>query len=274
MSIQAVGWALEQNLPARPKLVLCALANRADHEDGYCWMKADRIGREAACSPRAVFNFIGDLIRNGYVRKAERVGDDGKQRANDYWILLDRDPSKPWNSDRTATSASETDEEEEATISGEPHAPGACGESVDKSGDADCDTAPGAVGPHASTCIRERIAEPSKTNPEKKDGAHPFASAPRSYKPPPLAPEAPQGALHPNASKPIFVYAGTRAWDAWVAFKKRERGINWTLTTTITIEGQRRTGWSFPTLFPPDGSPGSEAPDKQEATGPPSKITA
>ena len=31
MSIQAVGWALEQELPARPKLVLVSIANHANH---------------------------------------------------------------------------------------------------------------------------------------------------------------------------------------------------------------------------------------------------
>lgn len=271
MSIQAVGWALEQKLPARPKLVLCALANRADHEDGYCWMKAERIAREAACSPRAVFNFIGDLIRNGYIRKAERVGDDGKQRANDYWILLDRDPQIPWNSDRSAGPAEDVEVD---TTSGEPTAPGAYGDDVENSPDEAVETAPGAVGPHASTCSRKSLDEPSKTNPKKKDGAVDFSLPPRSYRPPPLAPAEPQGALHPNASKPIFVYQGTRAWDAWMAYKLKTTGHRFGLSKTALIEGEKRTGWWFPTLFPPSecSAPSESAEEETHATGPPDRA--
>ena len=88
MSIQAVAWALDQDLPARPKLVLVAIANHADHTNGYCWLKAETIAREASCSPRSVYNFVGALVRNGYMRKALRKGEDGKQRANDYWIMF------------------------------------------------------------------------------------------------------------------------------------------------------------------------------------------
>ena len=77
MSIQAVAWVLDrEELPARPKLVLVAIANHANHTDGYCWLKAETIAKEAACSPRAVFNFVGALIRNGYLRKAPARGAD------------------------------------------------------------------------------------------------------------------------------------------------------------------------------------------------------
>jgi hypothetical protein len=98
MSIQAVAWALEQDLPARPKLVLVSIANHANHVDGYCWLKAETIAKEAACTPRSIYNFVGALIRNGFIRKALRKGDDGKQRATDYWILFDRE-EKEWAHD-------------------------------------------------------------------------------------------------------------------------------------------------------------------------------
>src|SRR3990167_3798215 len=92
VSAQAMGWALDQpDIPGRPKLVLVAIANHADHTDGYCWLKAETIAREASCTPRSVFRFIGALIRNGYLRRAPRRGPDGKQRANDYWILFHRE---------------------------------------------------------------------------------------------------------------------------------------------------------------------------------------
>src|SRR5690349_3688223 len=110
MSIQAVAWALDQDLPARPKLVLVSIANHANHTDGYCWLKVETIAAEASCSERAVYNFIGDLIRNGFIRKAPRKGEDGKQRANDYWILINR-PAAEWLK-VGADDASDADEAE------------------------------------------------------------------------------------------------------------------------------------------------------------------
>jgi hypothetical protein len=88
MSIQAVAWALEQDIPARPKLVLISLANHADHVDGYCWLRAETIAREGACQVRSVPRFVDALVAHGYVKKQQRRGDDGRQRANDYWLLF------------------------------------------------------------------------------------------------------------------------------------------------------------------------------------------
>ncbi|MBN8958567.1 MAG: helix-turn-helix domain-containing protein [Rhizobiales bacterium] len=255
MSIQAVAWALEQDMPARPKLVLVSIANHADHRTGYCWLKAETIADEASCSPRGVFNFVGDLIRNGYIRKSPRKGDDGKQRANDYWIVFDR-AAQEWNAARADVEEPEETEETSAAevvddaapdaTSSEPHAPRACGES-------EPENARRAYGPHASTCSRIDIAEPSKTKPNEKDArANPFAGPPRRYRPPP--PE-PQGADMREPRLPIFVFKGTRAWDAWVAHKSRERRVTWNLSTRAVIDGKSREGWWFPTLFPPSQQP-------------------
>lgn len=257
MSIQAVAWALEQEMPARPKLVLVSIANHADHRTGYCWLKAETIADEASCSPRGVFNFIGDLIRNGYLRKAIRRGEDGKQRANDYWILFDRQPVA-WNA-----SAPEIDDDEtvieppdETTTSGEPHAPGACGESEPQ-------TAPRAVGPHAHTCSRIDSAEPSKTNPKADARANAFANPPRRYRSPP--PE-PQAADTEQPKRAIFVYVGTEAWQAWIRHRERvERRTTGYPTTTAVIDGKTRTGWWFPSLFPPATNAATGPPDDRDS---------
>jgi hypothetical protein len=60
-------------------------------------------------------------------------------------------------------------------------------------------------------------------------------------RPQPLPPTAPVG--KPGEK---FVYQGTRAWDAWVA-----AGHPPTLAVRREHEGRVRTGWSFPSLFPP-----------------------
>lgn len=259
MSIQAVAWALDQDLPARPKLVLVSIANHANHTDGYCWLKAETIAAEAACSPRAVFNFVGDLIRNGFIRKAPRKGDDGKQRANDYWILFNR-PEADWVSDRTAVEQDAEAESEGGDASAQPEgeaqdvaspdAPRACGSDVENPAANPVEMSPGAVGPHAPACSRSESAEPSKTNPEN---ARARASVPRGYRPPPVAPPKPQGSTTVDGSTaPIFVYAGTDAYKAWARYRERERraqGDTRPFNLKTTREG--KWGWYFPSLFPP-----------------------
>lgn len=65
------------------------------------------------------------------------------------------------------------------------------------------------------------------------------ARAPDSVRPvPPTAPVGRRGVE--------FVRQGTRAWDAWVA-AGHEPG----LAVRREIDGRVRTGWDFPSLFPP-----------------------
>lgn len=274
MSIQAVAWALEQDLPARPKLVLVALCNHANNVDGYCWLKAETIAREASCSPRGVYNFVGALIRNGFIRKALRKGDDGKQRSTDYWILLDR-ADAPWvfeadaEADATDGEALEIEgAEASSTISGEPHAPGADGENTEPDAPgADgnpVEKPPGADGPVASACHRKRIAEPSKTNPKASSaGVRVRDVALRAYRPPPPQPLGADPAL---PTKQVFVYENSRAYDAWAIVEAKKAGLRtWHLTTRALIDGQWRSGWYFPTLFPPNDSKSTDPPKESSA---------
>jgi hypothetical protein len=271
MSIQAVAWALEQDLPARPKLVLVSIANHADHRTGYCWLKAETIAGEAACTPRAVYNFVGDLIRNGFIRKALRKGDDGKQRATDYWILFERTDA-PWLKDR---QPGEDDADADATTDSVPHEHGASGETENEPGSEVVDIPAGSSGPHEHACIRkESIDEPSKTKPEKSEPGSPLAAALRSYKPPPIAPE-PQGATHTQTNERIFVIAGTRAWDAWMHYRRTVQRKPGCHTYRKFVEGVGwREGWDFPSLFPPAAETGKESAEGSKATGPPSQKTA
>lgn len=261
MSIQAVGWALDQDLPARPKLVLVAIANHANHTDGYCWLKAETIAQEASCSPRAVFNFIGDLIRNGYVRKAPRRGEDGKQRANDYWILLDRMPFD-WIPASRIEIEREDDTPEDTDGDGdqpqdidEPDAPRAYGENEPAEGNLPA----GAVGPHAPVCSHKGSAEPSKIKP--KD-ARARGRVPRGYQRP--VPEQPQpvASIVGRAAEWVFVFKPSKAYDAWAAVKSKENGRPF--GAQDWREG--RLGWYFPSLFPPGVVlPPSEIMTEQDA---------
>lgn len=267
MSIQAVAWALDQDLPARPKLVLVSIANHASHTDGYCWLKAETIAGEASCSPRAVYNFIGDLIRNGYIRKAPRRGDDGKQRANDYWILFNREPAQ-WVGDRAAVEpedAGEAAEDEPQDDVDRMHGVHAVSE-PDQAPSEPVEKHAGAVGPYAPGCSHTD-AEPSKTKPNENptnsirmDGVR--AGVPRGYRPPPPQPIAAKTEGDPPDPMRFFVYEGTPAFDAWAKRKARESGLaKWHRTTTKVVDGKQRVGWYFPTLFPTGAD--------SNATGPP-----
>ncbi len=269
MSNQALTWAFDQDgLPCKAKFVLVSIANHADHTNGYCWLKVSTIAQEASIPERSLYRYLGALVRNGYLRREKKKGADGKQRANDYWILFHR-PAAAW--DWGAGIGDDADAEPQDDV--EPTAILAVGVMDSELGQEDEKLHNLAVGPTA-IAGRAHSDEPPKTNPEKGGGAQTFASPPRSYKPPPLAPDQPQGAIQRDASQRVFVYVGTRAWEAWLAHKLRTTGVRWTLTTTRTVDGERRTGWDFPTLFPPEIEEPKRLTEDGRAQAPPSKKTA
>lgn len=251
MSIQAVAWAIEQTIPAGPKLVLISIANHANHTDGYCWLKAETIAAEASCTARGVYRIIAALIRNGYIRKERRRSENGKQRATDYWILFGRlEASWDWGK-----GVESEDERETQDVVGEDEQD----DPVSLGDDPLCDAVDKqfeSCGPSDSGRPPIRIAEPSKIKPEK-DARERTVMPPRRYQPPPPQPLG--AVVADKKAKQIFVYEGTRAWDAWIAFKRRTSGVpSWNLSTTVVVDGKPRRGWFFATLFPP------------QSTGPPS----
>lgn len=268
MSNQALTWAFEQEgLPCKAKFVLVSIANHADHTNGYCWLKVTTIAREASIPERSLYRYIGALVRNGYLRREKKRGADGKQRANDYWILFDR-PDAAW--DWGAVIGGDDDAEPQDVV--EPTANLADGETDLAVGDDDEKTPDLAVGPTAigGTAYSD---EPPKTKPEKSERAG-FAAPPRAYKAPPVAPD-PQGATHAQTNARLFVYRGTRAWDAWMDYRKRVLGKSGCPTYRKNIEGVGwRDGWDFPSMFPPGGETGKESSEAGTGTDPPHKKTA
>ena len=284
MSIQAVAWALEQDLPARPKLVLVAIANHADHRTGYCWLNAETIAAEASCAHRSVWRFVGSLIRNGYLRREKKRGADGKQRSNDYWITFGR-VENPWDERAGLGDDAEIEDCEVADeIGGQPDTAQDTAQDMAPPGDREspgpsASLSPGesdfepvdkpveSLGPSDSRVTHKSLDEPSKTNPkeeienEKKAEVN-FSKPPRSYKAPAVKPE-PQGAIaHPKAEQ-IFVYEGSRAFVAWSAHMARKNNLReWNLTCWKTVDGKRRSGWYFPSLFPPATAPPGELSDE------------
>lgn len=106
MSIQALAWALDQQLPAKVKLALIALANHSETDTGLCRFTAATIAREASTSQAGLYRYLGALERNGYLTKTIHKGKHSGER--DYWLVFSRDPGAPWS------WAGEEDEKAEA----------------------------------------------------------------------------------------------------------------------------------------------------------------
>lgn len=274
MSIQAVAWVLEQDLPARPKLVLISIANHADNTNGYCWLNAKTIADESACTPRSVYRFIGGLIRNGYLRRETKRGDDGKQRANDYWILFNREEKNwDWGAQIGEDDAAHDGDEEpicedETTISCAPGDQISHGESDTPLAPEDDHVHAVSSGPGDSAVTRKDSDEPSKINPKR--GQRSAATRPRAYQPPPADPPRPVGSTNAvGRPKPFFVFEGSKAWLAWIAWRKRHGMIPSLPTRTQLIDGETKRGWDLPSLFPPAETDASESSEKAREAVPP-----
>jgi hypothetical protein len=121
-----------------------------------------------------------------------RSGEDGKQRANDYWIVFDRVPAE-WLSDRTQSahgmtknppvSNPEIAARQTQYLAIRMHPVHAAKIPPEPAADP-ADMSPGAVGPHAPACSRKSLDEPSKINPSKKEKGGPsqFAARPENIR--------------------------------------------------------------------------------------------
>lgn len=84
MSVEALSWAFQQDIkPAAKKLVLLALANRAD-EDGFCFPGYKRLAEQCSLSRRAVIDHISSLIEDGVIEKDARTRENGSDTSNLY----------------------------------------------------------------------------------------------------------------------------------------------------------------------------------------------
>src|SRR5262245_33636691 len=88
MSIQAVAWALEQDLPdSKAKLVLVSICNHADPKTGEAWPWISTIAREASISPRSVHRALPKLAGMGLIRVRRVSG-----KASRYYVACGKTP--------------------------------------------------------------------------------------------------------------------------------------------------------------------------------------
>lgn len=87
MSIKAMNWAWEQNLPPGSKLVLMALADNAD-DQGYCWPKIKTIAAKCCVSERTAQRTVKDLLDSGLLKISARFNALGGQVSNGYTLEM------------------------------------------------------------------------------------------------------------------------------------------------------------------------------------------
>lgn len=85
MSIQAVAWALDQDI-RKPllKLILVSLANYADKTTGFCWPTMRTLAAKSSCARETVVRKMPLLEEGGYVRKIA----DNDGRSHYYQLLM------------------------------------------------------------------------------------------------------------------------------------------------------------------------------------------
>lgn len=94
MSVEALSWAFQQEVtPAAKKLVLIALANRAD-EEGYCYPGYRRLAAQCSISRQSVITHVKALEDEGFIVICPQTRENGSDTSNLYRICLEGVGSK------------------------------------------------------------------------------------------------------------------------------------------------------------------------------------
>lgn len=104
MSYQAVRWALTLELPSTPKLVLVAMADRANKVGDKCYPGVQELMDKARCARRTVFYALKELQRIGLVKIITAGG--GRGRRVEYRLCMENHaPVAPFKSRKRALVA-------------------------------------------------------------------------------------------------------------------------------------------------------------------------
>lgn len=88
MTIKAMNWAWEVDLPPALKLVLLKLADRAN-DDGECWPGQASIAKACGIGERTLVRHLATLEAMGLLQKQLRYGEDGRRSTNIYRLDID-----------------------------------------------------------------------------------------------------------------------------------------------------------------------------------------
>lgn len=87
MTIRAMNWAWEVDLPPALKLVLLKLADRAN-DDGECWPGQASVAKACGIGQRTLVRHLSTLEEMGLIKSERRYGEDGKRSTNMYVLAL------------------------------------------------------------------------------------------------------------------------------------------------------------------------------------------
>ena len=94
MSINALNWAFQQQLPHAEKSVLVALAHRADKE-GYCYPGQKAIAEMTGASESTVRRAIKSLDEKGYLSREDRRRKNGSRTSTGYYLPVTMTANQP-----------------------------------------------------------------------------------------------------------------------------------------------------------------------------------
>ena len=85
MSVQAIGWALGQDVgtPTR-KVVLIALANRVNSDTGLCCPSLKTVAKETCLAKSSVIRALHELEQAGYIQRVQRQRENGSHTSTEY----------------------------------------------------------------------------------------------------------------------------------------------------------------------------------------------
>jgi hypothetical protein len=88
MSIQAVSWAFEQNVPTLEKFVLVALANYSNHDE-EAWPSLATLSRDTSMCIKTIRVKLRALESLNLISRSNRFNEVG-QTSNRYLLHIDR----------------------------------------------------------------------------------------------------------------------------------------------------------------------------------------
>ena len=237
MSVAAQKWAWDQNVPPKAKLVLVTFADQADARTGHvCYQRTDAefLAEKCGMPERTMYRWIAALIRNGYLL---RESGRGKKDGSAYWLRLDRETTLlaewSWVGLVSGINGEKPENIEET-------------QDVDESAKmADLETSAESGGLNQPYVADQDSFESPKI-PEASEQERPrgFSRG---------AQDLARGIVPAQQSREgEFVIEGTRAWDAWMNYRRNHglRPINSGFQRSPKHPG--RSGHHFPSLFPPN----------------------
>lgn len=95
MSVRALNWAFELDLPPTRKVIMLALADHANHDD-RCWPSISRLARISRVDVRTVQRALRAFEAAGLVQaRADKRNSDGGQTSNVYTLMIPPDKMSP-----------------------------------------------------------------------------------------------------------------------------------------------------------------------------------